>query len=118
MIEKFKTFLKTTNYSENTKTSYLFAIQQYSQQYEEVTQENIERASELMKNAPIPNAITHTLRTTPLNTRFIPFLLLIKCISNRLQCHLKMHRTAHIQMILRMHLRAPAVITADAHLRQ
>lgn len=41
MIEKFETFLKTTNYSENTKTSYLFAIQQYNEQYEEVTQENL-----------------------------------------------------------------------------
>ena len=41
MIEKFETFLKTTNYSENTKTSYLFAIQQYNEQYEEVTQEKL-----------------------------------------------------------------------------
>ena len=41
MIEKFETFLKTTNYSENTKISYLFAIQQYNEQYEEVTQEKL-----------------------------------------------------------------------------
>ena len=41
MIEKFETFLKTTNYSENTKTSYLFAIQQYNKQYEEVTQDKL-----------------------------------------------------------------------------
>ena len=37
MIDKFETFLKTTNYSENTKTSYLFAIQQYNKKYKEVT---------------------------------------------------------------------------------
>ena len=41
MIEKFETYLKTTNYSENTKTSYLFAIQQFSEQYEEVTHEKL-----------------------------------------------------------------------------
>lgn len=41
MIEKFETFLKTTNYSENTKISYLFAIQQYNEQYEEVTHEKL-----------------------------------------------------------------------------
>lgn len=41
MIEKFETYLKTTNYSENTKTSYLFSIQQFSEQYEEVTHEKL-----------------------------------------------------------------------------
>lgn len=41
MIEKFETYLKATNYSENTKTSYLFAIQQFSEQYEEVTHEKL-----------------------------------------------------------------------------
>lgn len=41
MIENFEEFLKTKNYSENTKTSYLFAIHQYSEQYDEITQEKL-----------------------------------------------------------------------------
>lgn len=41
MIEKFETYLKTTNYSENTKTSYMFAIQQFCEQYDEITQEKL-----------------------------------------------------------------------------
>ena len=41
MIEEFERHLRGTNLSENTKTSYLFAVRQYSDQYGEVTQKNL-----------------------------------------------------------------------------
>ena len=41
MIEEFERHLRKTNLSENTKASYLFAIRQYSEQYGEITQENL-----------------------------------------------------------------------------
>ena len=41
MIEKFERHLRNTNFSENTKSSYLFAVRQYNDQYGEVTQKNL-----------------------------------------------------------------------------
>ena len=41
MIEEFERHLRGTNLSENTKASYLFAIRQYNDQYDEVTQKNL-----------------------------------------------------------------------------
>lgn len=41
MIEEFERHLRGTNLSENTKTSYLFAVRQYNDQYGEVTQKNL-----------------------------------------------------------------------------
>ncbi len=41
MIEKFKKYLKETNLSENTISSYLFALKQYCAQYDKVTKANI-----------------------------------------------------------------------------
>lgn len=41
MIEKFERHLREMNLSENTKSSYLFAIRQYNAQYGEVTQKNL-----------------------------------------------------------------------------
>lgn len=37
MIEEFERHLRKTNLSENTKSSYLFAVRQYSEQYGEIT---------------------------------------------------------------------------------
>lgn len=39
--EKFERHLRGTNLSENTVSSYLFAIKQYSEQYGEITQKNL-----------------------------------------------------------------------------
>lgn len=39
--EKFERHLRGTNLSENTISSYLFAIKQYSEQYGEITQKNL-----------------------------------------------------------------------------
>ena len=39
--EKFERHLKGTNLSENTISSYTFAIKQYSEQYGEVTKKNL-----------------------------------------------------------------------------
>ena len=41
MIEGFERHLRKTNLSENTKSSYLFAVRQYSEQYGEITQKNL-----------------------------------------------------------------------------
>ena len=41
MIEEFERHLRKTNLSENTKSSYLFAIRQYNEQYGEITQKNL-----------------------------------------------------------------------------
>jgi len=41
MIEAFERHLRKTNLSENTKSSYLFAVRQYSEQYGEITQKNL-----------------------------------------------------------------------------
>lgn len=41
MIEEFERHLRGSNLSENTKTSYLFAVCQYNDQYGEVTQKNL-----------------------------------------------------------------------------
>lgn len=41
MIEEFERHLRGSNLSENTKTSYLFAVRQYNDQYGEVIQKNL-----------------------------------------------------------------------------
>ena len=41
MIEEFERHLRGTNLSENTISSYLFAIRQYSSQYDGITKKNL-----------------------------------------------------------------------------
>lgn len=41
MIEKFERHLRGTNLSENTVTSYLFAVEQFSKRYDNVTKRNL-----------------------------------------------------------------------------
>ena len=41
MIEEFERHLRKTNLSENTKSSYLFAVRQYNEQYGEISQKNL-----------------------------------------------------------------------------
>lgn len=41
MIEEFERHLRGTNLSENTIASYLFAIRQYSSQYDGITKKNL-----------------------------------------------------------------------------
>lgn len=41
MIEEFVKYLKKTNLSDNTKSAYIFAIKQYKNEYEEITQRNL-----------------------------------------------------------------------------
>ncbi len=38
--EKFERHMRGSNFSENTISSYLFAIRQYSEQYDELTKKN------------------------------------------------------------------------------
>jgi integrase len=41
MTEKFEKYLRSTNLSENTISSYLFAVKQYYQQYDKITKKNL-----------------------------------------------------------------------------
>ena len=41
MIEEFERYLRGTNLSENTISSYLFALRQYSSQYDGITKKNL-----------------------------------------------------------------------------
>ena len=41
MIEEFERHLRGTNLSENTISPYLFALRQYSSQYDGITQKNL-----------------------------------------------------------------------------
>lgn len=41
MIENFEKYLKSTNLSENTMASYLFALKQFNQQYDKITKKNL-----------------------------------------------------------------------------
>lgn len=41
MIENFEKYLKSTNLSENTMVSYLFALKQFNQQYDKITKKNL-----------------------------------------------------------------------------
>ena len=39
--EKYERHLRSTNLSENTISSYIFALKQYSEQYDEITKSNL-----------------------------------------------------------------------------
>ena len=41
MIKEFERHLRETNLSENTIASYLFAVRQYNEQYDGITQKNL-----------------------------------------------------------------------------
>ena len=41
MIEEFERYLRGTNLSENTISSYLFALRQYSSQHDGITKKNL-----------------------------------------------------------------------------
>lgn len=41
MIKEFERHLRSTNLSENTISSYLFAVKQYNSQYEGITKQNL-----------------------------------------------------------------------------
>ena len=41
MIENFEKYLKSTNLSENTIASYLFALKQFNKQYDKITKKNL-----------------------------------------------------------------------------
>lgn len=43
MLEKFETYLRSTNFAENTVASYLFAVRQFTEQYGEVTKKNLKQ---------------------------------------------------------------------------
>lgn len=47
MIEEFERHLRGTNLSENTVTSYLFAVRAFGERHEAITKRQFERAQSL-----------------------------------------------------------------------
>jgi len=43
MLEKFETYLRSTNFAENTVASYLFAVRQFTEQYGEINKKNLKQ---------------------------------------------------------------------------
>ena len=72
MIEEFERHLRGTNLSENTISSYLFALRQYSSQYDGITKKNL-RAYKvwLIENykPKTVNPVSYTHLTLPTNSR-------------------------------------------------
>ena len=62
MIENFERHLRGTNLSENTISSYLFAIKQYSEQYGEVTQKNLKSYKVWLIESYKPKTVNLRLR--------------------------------------------------------
>ena len=60
MIEEFERHLRGTNLSENTISSYLFAIRQYNSQYDGITKKKMSSARLTMSTLkPASNGMTN-----------------------------------------------------------
>ena len=55
MIEEFERYLRGTNLSENTISSYLFALRQYSSQYDGITKKNLRAYKVADRELQAPN---------------------------------------------------------------
>jgi len=62
MIKNFERYLRGTNLSENTISSYLFAIKQYSEQYGEVTHKNLKSYKVWLIESYKPKTVNLRLR--------------------------------------------------------
>ena len=62
MIENFERHLRGTNLSENTVSSYLFAIKQYREQYGEITQKNLKSHKVWLIESYKPRTVNLRLR--------------------------------------------------------
>lgn len=60
--EKFERHLRGTNLSENTISSYLFAIKQYSEQYSEITKKNLRQYKVWLIESYKPKTVNLRLR--------------------------------------------------------
>ena len=62
MIEKFERHLRDTNLSENTISSYLFAIKQYHEQYDEISKKNLRQYKVWLIESYKPKTVNLRLR--------------------------------------------------------
>ena len=62
MIQKFERHLRGTNLSENTISSYVFAIKQYSEQYGEITKKNLREYKVWLIESYKPKTVNLRLR--------------------------------------------------------
>ena len=60
--EKFERHLRGTNLSENTISSYLFAVKQFSEQYDEVTKKNLREYKVWLIESYKPKTVNLRLR--------------------------------------------------------
>lgn len=62
MTEKFERHLRESNLSENTVASYLFAVKQYQEQYDKVTQRNLKAYKVWLIESYSPKTVNLRLR--------------------------------------------------------
>ena len=62
MLEKFETYLRSTNFAENTVASYLFAVRQYTEQYGEITKKNLKQYKVWLIESYKPKTVNLRLR--------------------------------------------------------
>lgn len=62
MIEEFERHLKGTNLSENTTTSYLFAVKQFSERYDSVTKRNLKEHKTWLIESYKPRTVNLRIR--------------------------------------------------------
>lgn len=65
--EKFERHLRGTNLSENTVSSYLFALKQYSGQYGEITKKNLRQYKVWLIESYKPQTVNLNLRLRGIN---------------------------------------------------
>ena len=62
MLEKFETYLRSTNFAENTVASYLFAVRQFTEQYGEITKKNLKQYKIWLIESYKPKTVNLRLR--------------------------------------------------------
>ena len=62
MLEKFETYLRSTNFAENTVASYLFAVRQFTEQYGEITKKNLKQYKVWLIESYKPKTVNLRLR--------------------------------------------------------
>lgn len=60
--EKFERHLRETNLSKNTISSYMFAIKQYNEQYDEITKKNLREYKVWLIESYKPKTVNLRLR--------------------------------------------------------
>ena len=87
MIEEFERHLRGTNLSENTISSYLFALRQYSSQYDGITKKNLRAYKVWLIENYKPKTVNLRLRAIVKAKLFCPEIAGLFCRIAGLFCH-------------------------------